>query len=223
MGKRSECDEARFLRDVAKHEMTVIRDDGVNRHLRFKTPGTSCYYFDIVTWSGHLCYTGDMGTFVFSRIDDMFAFFRMDDHDWNKNPHGLSINPGYWSEKVLAADKNNGIEKWDEDEFVRRVNEVRVEWMRWAKSLGISKGERRELWDDVENDVLSNPSNEHLCVAKIYEYFKRIGDEVFEFMDFFEGSLNRYTFHFLWCCYALAWGINMYDKSKENKNVDSSD
>jgi hypothetical protein len=37
------------------------------------------------------------------------------------------------------------------------------------------------------------------------------------------GSITRFTFHFLWCCYALAWGINMYDKSKENKNVDSSD
>ncbi len=43
------------------------------------------------------------------------------------------------------------------------------------------------------------------------------------FEDFFDGSMNRFTFHFMWCCYALAWGINKYDKSKENKNVDSSD
>lgn len=51
MSKRSECDEARFLRDVERHEMTTIRDDRLDRHLRFKTPGTSCYYFDIVTCS----------------------------------------------------------------------------------------------------------------------------------------------------------------------------
>lgn len=224
MSKRSNCDEARFLRDVEKHEMTIIRDDGVNRHLRFKTPGTSCYYFDIVTWSGHLCYTGDMGTFVFSRIDDMFAFFRMDDHDWNKNPNGLSINPGYWSEKLLAADRNDGVEEWDEDEFTRRVNEVRVGWMRWAKSLGISKEYRRELWEAVDRKVLEEPSNGHVCVAAIWNFYHTTSDgERFEFVDFFDGSMHKFTLRFLWCCYALAWGINMYDKSKENKNVDSSD
>ena len=36
------CDQQRFERDVASHEMTVIRDDGVNRHLCFKKPGCSC-------------------------------------------------------------------------------------------------------------------------------------------------------------------------------------
>ena len=30
----------------------------------------------------------------------------------------------------------------------------------------------------------------------------------FEFVDFFDGSMKRYTIRFLWCCYALAWGIN---------------
>lgn len=219
MSKRSECDEARFLRDVERHEMTIIRDDRLDRHLRFKTPGTSCYYFDLITWPGHLCYTGDMGTFVFSRIDDMFAFSRMDGHDWNKNPHGLSINPGYWSEKVRAADRHDGIEEWDDDEFKRRVNETRTEWMRDARALGVSKEERRELWEAVE-DVLADPRDESLCVARIYEFSHKAGNERFDFEDFFDGSLTRFSFRFMWCCYALAWAINMYDKSKESKDVD---
>ncbi len=223
MGKRSECNEARFLKDVATHEMQIIRDDGVQRHLRFKKPGTMYYHFDLITWPGHLCYTGDMGTYVFARVHDMFDFFRMDDHDWNKNPNGLSINPSYWAEKIIATDKNCGHEEWDEDEFTRRVNEVRVGWMRWAKSLGISKDDRRELWEAVDQEVLSDPNDESLCVARIWEFHHRIGSEDFEFIDFFDVSMNRYTFHYLWCCYALAWAVNMYDKSKENKNVDSSD
>ena len=28
--------------------------------------------FDIVTWPGYLCYSGDMGCFVFTRLPDMF-------------------------------------------------------------------------------------------------------------------------------------------------------
>lgn len=39
----SECTEERFLKDVAQHEMTVLRDDGVSRHLRFQNPArTTC-------------------------------------------------------------------------------------------------------------------------------------------------------------------------------------
>ena len=211
MGKRSECNEARFLKDVATHEMQIIRDDGVNRHIRFKRPGTMCYHFDLITWPGHLCYTGDMGTYVFYRIEDTFEFFRMGDNDWNKNPNGLSINPSYWAEKIIATDKNGGHEEWDEDEFTRRVNEVRVGWMRWAKSLGADKDERRELWEEVDREVLSDPSEEALCVSRIYEFHHRAGSESFEFIDFFDGSMNRFTFRFLWCCYALAWGIKKYD------------
>lgn len=219
MSKRSECDEARFLKDVANHEMQIIRDDGVNRHLRFKRPGTSSYYFDLVTWDGHLCYTGDMGSFVFCRLEDMFNFFRMDDHDWNKNPHGLSINPGYWSEKILATDKNGGHEEWDEEEFTRRVNEWRVGWMKEARRDGVSKDDRRELWEAVEY-VLADPRDESLCVARIYEFSFRRNQSYYSFEDFFDGSLTRFTFRFMWCCYALAWAINMYDKSKESKDVD---
>lgn len=61
----------RFLRDIQEHELTVIRDDGVYRHLRFQKPGTSVMYFDLITWPGHLCFTGDMGSYLFSRVRDM--------------------------------------------------------------------------------------------------------------------------------------------------------
>ena len=37
-------------------------------------------------------------------------------------------------------------------------------------------------------------------------------------MDFFDGSMTRFTFHFLWCCYALAWGINKYDDHRNPKS-----
>jgi len=216
--KYSNCSEEKFLKDVAAHDMQVLRDDGAQRHLRFKRKGTSCYHFDIITWPGYLCYTGDMGTFVFSRMRDMFEFFRMEDHDMNKSTDGLSINPGYWSEKLIATDKNGGHEEWDAEEFIRRVNEVRVGWMREAKDLGVSKEERRELWEAVEGEVLSDPNNEMLCVVRIYEFNYRADmKNEFGFQDFFDCSMSRYTFRFLWCCYALAWGIGQYDKRRHAK------
>ncbi len=32
-------------------------------------------------WPGHPAYAGDMGSFVFARLDDMFQFFRTDRRD----------------------------------------------------------------------------------------------------------------------------------------------
>ncbi|SQC93443.1 Uncharacterised protein [Cedecea neteri] len=89
-----------FLRDVALHTLQIHRDDGLYRHLRFKRPGTNAYYFDIVTWPGYLTITGDMGTWTFSRVSDMFNFF-MDSHFGHRA--SFVINPGYWSEKFEAG------------------------------------------------------------------------------------------------------------------------
>lgn len=86
------CTEERFLRDVAKHEMTVIRDDGVHRHIRFKQPDSGMMFFDLITWPGFLCYCGDMGTYVFQRTQDMFGFFR-------KNGRLDGIDRRYWPKR----------------------------------------------------------------------------------------------------------------------------
>lgn len=44
-----------FLHDVRNHQMTILRDEGVNRHIRFMKPGSSDMQFDLITWSGYLC------------------------------------------------------------------------------------------------------------------------------------------------------------------------
>lgn len=84
-----QCTEKRFLGDVAKHQMTILRDDGVNRHVRFKQPNSSNMFFDLITWPGCLCYTGDMGTYVFRRLEDMFEFFRTDREHQHLKDGGL--------------------------------------------------------------------------------------------------------------------------------------
>lgn len=93
-----------FLEDVKDHRLTIIKDDGLYRHLRFKQPGTSNMFFDIVTWPGYLAYTGDMGSFVFTRIEDMLGFFRSKRGE-------LGINTGYWGRRSSRS-------RWMETESV---------------------------------------------------------------------------------------------------------
>lgn len=43
-----------FLTDVDAHTLTIALDSGVHRHLKFRKPGDSNHWFDIVTWPGSL-------------------------------------------------------------------------------------------------------------------------------------------------------------------------
>ena len=220
------CTEEQFLRDVAKHEMIVIRDDGVNRHIRFRQSDTSNMYFDLITWPGHLCYTGDMGTYVFQRLTDMFEFFRTDRMN-RRDPNKLYINLGYWTEKLIAV--NGGryggrAEEFCEEKFRRVINEYRVKWMRNAKEEGLlDKDGRRELWEAVDNEVRSRlDDGGEIAKHAAYDFcYKPCGNKRkpygWQFADLFENNFNDYTHGMVWCCYALAWGVQKYDEYQASK------
>ena len=210
--------EQSFLKDVAEHEMHVMHEDGLYRHIRFKKPGTSCMYFDLITYPGYLVYSGDMGCYVFSRLSDMFEFFRAD-RQYQKG-NGLRINRSYWSEKLQAVDGNRshieGVKEFDEDKFTRNVMEYLVRWIR-ENAYRTTKGERRELWDAVISDVVEadGDSGGYRKQTAAHDFDHRLNKDItFYFRDFFEYDCTRYTYRFLWCCYALAWGVAKYDEAK---------
>ena len=211
------CTEQRFLTDAAQHEMTIIRDDGVHRHIQFKRPGTRCYQFDLITWPGYLCYTGDMGTYVFTRLRDMFEFFRTDRNYMRlKDGKTLAINPGYWGEKLEAIDKCDGFKEFSEEKFKRAVMEYLVRWIRENYS-DTDKDERRELWDEVMSQVIDadDDNGGHRKQAAVHDFTHHVNQALdFEFVDFWEHDLTDYSFRFMWCCYALAWGVQKYDEKK---------
>lgn len=188
----------RFRGDTSDHAMTVIRDDGIDRHLRFRRPGTGVYGFDLITWPGKLCITGDMGTYVFCRIEDMFEFFRTGIRDGE-----MRINEGYWAEKVLAADKHGGIKEWCEDAFKSAVwDAFRSHWE--GRSDYTAK---RECWQEIKEDVLSVSYSEHEAMSAIWSF----DSNGFQFVDFWDYNLTDYTHPFRWCLYAIVWGIMQYD------------
>lgn len=97
-------------RTIRAHEMTVLHDDGLYRHIRFCSPDCNFYWFDLITWPGHLTVNGDCGTFTFSRVEDMFGFFR-----------GHRINPQYWAEKICGETR---VKSYSEDLFKQQVAEA---------------------------------------------------------------------------------------------------
>lgn len=197
--------------------MHVLRDDGLYRHLRFKRPTTSCCYFDLITWPGVLCFTGDMGTFVFSRLPDMFEFFRTDRVEGGE----LRINPGYWSEKLLSVDGGrNGASAMEFS--VEKFTSVLTEYVNdWLADRAVPDEDAEALRQAVKEEVID------LIESEDESYSYRLGDEFrhdvngaeFHFQDLWDHNFRRFTHRFLWCCYALSWGIQQYDAAASSRPV----
>lgn len=203
-----------FERDTANHKMTVLKDDGLYRHLRFKKEGNSCYWFDIITWPGCLTINGDMGTYTFARNEDMFGFFRTDKGE---------INPGYWAEKLLVGSGSGRdmAEQFDADKFERETKRIIVEWMRENRDF-ISKEDRRELWGNFQTDVLDEENERMLEAAYGFQFrfdamhknHEEDGPEEFQFQDLWEYNFKEWTTHYLWNLHAIVWAIKQYDQYK---------
>lgn len=197
------CTEKSFLADVANHTMRIIREDGINRHLRFQVPGTGIDHFDLVTWSNNLVYTGDMGTYVFRRLTDMFVFFRSDRQ--GKLPDGatLHINPSYWAEKLEAIDRD-GVTQYNPEVFTAALKAQLEDYLEGYT------GDAEALRQEVEDDVLCYADDGQQAAVGAAMDFVADGRRIFE--DFHEVDVTEYTHRFLWCCYAMAWGIQKYDE-----------
>ena len=208
MSKQHECTEEHFLNDVKDHQISIEKDDGVHRFVRFRRAEGSGYWFDLITWPGNLCISGDCGTYVFSRTNDMFGFFRSENGK-------LSINPHYWGEKLQSIGTNAGYKEFYEDGFVERVKQ---HFDNFIDGADYNDKTKCELWDEIAADVICASSDgEHHAYAAVANFRHDLpDDECFEFVDFFDGGgTEKYTFHYIWILYAIVWGIMKYDEAKK--------
>lgn len=213
--------EESFLNNVSNHSMKVLQDNGVYRHLEFSNNGSSNQKFSLVTYPHHLVFSGDMGAYVFSRIQDMFEFFR------NKE---LGINPYYWSQKVEAVSKGSGINTFDSDLVMKsikqRINSICHDIEEYFDEYEGDEYETAELFEAAFRDEVT----EHFDDADMDEYryisvidgFKSEVIKDLEFIDSGEWiNGEAYSSRYLWCCYAMVWGIQQYDKERAKADYDA--
>jgi hypothetical protein len=217
----------RFERDTAKHEMTVLRDDGLYRHIRFMRPGDSFYLYDLVTWPGYLAIVGDCEDYVFCRLTDMFEFFA-----GSRQADG--INPSYWSEKLRCGRGRDLARTYSEDMLRSHV----IEWFEsetgpidpeafaredYFTSLDLTLGQRISLSRALEADVLEDweGGGEQGAHGRLrdfewfydgresWDYHER-GTPSVTISDSWEWDLRDFDGHFLWACWAIRRGIERY-------------
>lgn len=189
--------EERFEGDTSEHRMYVYRDDGLYRHLRFRSPKTWSYGYDLVTWPGHIAITGDVGDYVFSRIADMFEFFRSESG---------RINPQYWSEKITNRDAAAGTRRFDRESVKPRV-------MEWFADLrdDLSEDEADALLTALGDQVFSwHPDSREEAIT-LLQQFEHQGTRFYEPWDW---DFNQWDWTYLWSCWAIVQGIAQYDWTK---------
>lgn len=201
----------RFATDIARHRLTVLRDDGVNRQLRFTRPDTTAMHFDLITWRGHLVFTGDMGTYVFQRLDDMFDFFR-------RTPQERSIDFAYWAQKCIAADTSDGIEQFSEAKFRERFTALANDF---ASDNDLTRAERLALLDRLAVEVFAQiEDGPHALYGATRDFEHQLdGRAVQVFPDYWEVRAMEYTPRFDWCCRAIPWAIAAYDATRVKEVV----
>lgn len=187
-----------FLLDVANHKMACASDNGLYRHLRFRQPEPNSWnlHFEIITWPGSLTIHGDMGTWSFSRVEDMFTFFRSEE---------LRINASYWWEKITGESRFAGPAKqFDHDIFKANV----------LSHLGDCEFEdtvKSTITEELEDEVFCE--DESTARRALADY--KCGE--FSFSDSWEINGDGYSYHFLWCLFAIVWAIQKYDAAKQAK------
>lgn len=198
--------EKRFRGDTANHEMAVLHDDGVYRHVRFAQPDQRGYWFSLTTWPQKLVINGSVGTYVFSRMEDMFEFFR------DSCPTGVP-NFSYWAEKIVAG--SDPVPDFSQDLFNKHVADDLAEAEKDYPGVTAE-------WDDKVNGFFAeyDTTYEHGAQFALHDFEYRprgakAGDEPFRFCDTGDWKLSDYDWKYLWCCHAIRWGIAQYDAGKK--------
>lgn len=196
-----------FKHNVANHEMEILLDDGLHRHLLFKKPDTTDQHFRIVTWPGYLTICGDMGTFTFYRNANMFHFFL---------GSGGGISPSYWEEKLQAGAGSEGAraiaQEWDSDAFKENIKDC---WEEWLRAETLPDSDKTDEVKEYLRDHLLSCSDEFEAVAAVREFDCEEAPNMLD--DLWEVSDSRHRYHYLWCCYAIVWGIQQYNAFKESQ------
>lgn len=190
-----------FNENLGDHEMTVLHDEGVYRHLRFKNPKNGFYWFDLVTWPGNLTISGDIGTYTFAREPDMFTF--MVGH----------INTGYWAQKLQHGSSGGRatVKNHDEEEF--------KSWLVqdfWEYSRDMDTTTALAWWLELKDDILgkyacadTHSTEGALSTLQNLDLPHRLKDHYSDAWEAAQGW-EQYDWHFELCLAAIVAGIRAY-------------
>lgn len=172
-----------FIQDTARHQLTVLHDQGLYRHLRWAVPGSGINAVEITTIPGALFVSGDMGSWSFQRhgTDDLLrtGFF-------TGGPRY-----GYWASKCEAADRRVGLREFSPEALKATVDSYIEDWADGDESARFNLGQETETILEAET------------VEDAFERLAGFSYAGLHFDDVDDASVTEFTFQYRWICRAL--------------------
>ena len=84
----------------------------------------------------------------------------------------------------------------------------------------LSDDQKTAATEQFESDVIraiGDGKDAAYLAARDFEFACRS-----PFQDWWKVDTDDYSFRFLWCCYALAWGVQKYDEARLSKIFDAA-
>jgi len=208
-------------KDTADHKLEIIVDSGVNRILEFRNKnGSSNQFFIVMQARGRICFTGDMGEFVFTNHDaDMLAWF-----------HG-NMSLSYIAEKC----RTGGTRKFDEDsakESIKMmVDDFCSDYIYNYSESGCDDDDddnfedalanwQQSLYDEVLDDL--DFESEDAFYRTAYNLSIRVDDSMKFEIDACDGiGCMEYTGSFKWCVAAMNKVAELYFGMNKESDCES--
>mgnify|MGYP006928492278 FL=1 len=184
----------RFAADTAQHHLSVLKADGVYRHIRFAQPGTNMYAVEIVTWPGSLAVTGDMGSYLFTRTEDMLLFF---------SGKG-TIAYRYWAEKESGGRAGN--ENFDAALFAESGREALDDQRQTHRGYCRHADEAtdQDVRQEFETALGDSHETRDLMIQTAMTFSAATCPiHSVDFPEAYEWSMDTWDYCFTWICHAL--------------------
>nr|WP_233109105.1 hypothetical protein [Streptomyces sp. 14R-10] len=190
--------QEQFASEAEGAGVSVLKDDGVYRHLRIHLPRASWKWCEVVTWPGALTLNGGLGCWTFTvPEEDPLGLFR-------PNPHSERVNPLYWEGKLAPGSKARVYSTSRATAYIRQ-------------DVAEAADDFPGLAGDVDSDLLDGSP----CVDLSTEGGLRAALAAFEEMHgaTYEGwrfpveswDLKRFDPWFVLSCVVLPWAVEQYD------------
>lgn len=228
----------RFAADTKTHTMTVLHDDGLYRHLRFRAADHGFTAWDLIMWPGSLAIQGAHGTYTFSRETDMVGFFRTSN----------GVNVDYWAEKTPEGRRS--VKKYSEEALLQRLVAEYTDHGKRLPELDAAYEAALPTYEEAVAAYEATPWERRwpmtasgprppekpakpLAVAELRQQVadaRRDGelsyedgarrflagwDELGVTCESWEADLTEYDYHFVWSCHAIRWGVEQYHAAKQ--------
>lgn len=194
--------QTQFAAETIDHEMTVLHDDGLYRHLRFAKPGTGLWSFNLVTWPHHLVINGDVGNgWTFSAAEDMVEFF---------GTARSTVNLPYWWEKLPPSQRGSA-RSFSEDRLFAIAADDIAGWGMATRDQEAAIAHLRFLWDHEGGHAHAYREivDDFTWIPTITTHDVISGSPQ-RFADTDEWDAEDFDHHFQLACHAIAYGIRQY-------------